>query len=77
MYIFLSSHEGNLSAGSRSDRSSDQRALTASGESANAGQFHWLHQIVSDSDGDLYTGEVDTGKRIQKFVLLDRRKSQK
>jgi DNA-binding beta-propeller fold protein YncE len=31
----------------------------------NAGQFHWLHQIVSDSDGDLYTGEVDTGKRIQ------------
>jgi hypothetical protein len=36
----------------------------------NAGQFHWVHQIVSDSHGNLYTGEVDTGKRIQKFVLL-------
>ena len=35
----------------------------------NAGQFHWVHQIVSDSHGNLYTGEVDTGKRIQKFVL--------
>jgi len=43
----------------------------------NAGQFHWLHQIVSDSVGDLYTGEVDTGKRIQKFVLLNPGKSQK
>jgi DNA-binding beta-propeller fold protein YncE len=36
----------------------------------NAGQFHWLHQLVSDSQGNLYTGEVDTGKRIQKFVLV-------
>ena len=35
----------------------------------NAGQFHWVHQVVSDSHGNLYTGEVDTGKRIQKFVL--------
>jgi DNA-binding beta-propeller fold protein YncE len=35
----------------------------------NAGQFHWVHQIVSDSQGNLYTGEVDTGKRVQKFVL--------
>src|SRR2546429_1594210 len=36
----------------------------------NAGQFHWVHQIISDSQGNLYTGEVDTGKRIQKFILL-------
>jgi hypothetical protein len=35
----------------------------------NAGQFHWVHQIVSDTQGNLYTGEVDTGKRIQKFIL--------
>jgi sugar lactone lactonase YvrE len=35
----------------------------------NAGQFHWVHQVVMDSQGNLYTGEVDTGKRIQKFVL--------
>ena len=36
----------------------------------NAGQFHWVHQIVSDTQGNLYTGEVETGKRIQKFILL-------
>jgi hypothetical protein len=34
----------------------------------NAGQFHWVHQIGADSDGNLYTGEVDNAKRIQKFV---------
>jgi len=43
----------------------------------NAGQFHWVHQIASDSEGSLYTGEVDTGKRIQKFVLLNGGKPQK
>jgi hypothetical protein len=35
----------------------------------NAGQFHWVHQVVTDSEGNVYTGEVDTGKRIQKFIL--------
>ena len=35
----------------------------------NAGQFHWVHQIASDSQGNLYTGEVDTGKRLQKFTI--------
>src|SRR5471032_3392535 len=34
----------------------------------NAGQFHWLHQVSLDSHGNIYTAEVDTGKRIQKFV---------
>jgi hypothetical protein len=43
----------------------------------NAGQFHWLHQLVSDSRGNLYTGEVDSGKRVQKFVLVNGAKSQK
>jgi DNA-binding beta-propeller fold protein YncE len=33
-----------------------------------AGQFHNLHQVVVDSKGNVYTGEVDTGMRIQKFV---------
>jgi len=33
-----------------------------------AGEFHWLHQVSVDSHGDIYTGEVDTGKRIQKFI---------
>jgi hypothetical protein len=36
----------------------------------NAGQFHWVHQIASDEQGNIYTGEVDTAKRVQKFVLV-------
>jgi hypothetical protein len=36
----------------------------------NAGQFHWVHQIAIDSKGNIYTGEVDTGKRLQKFVAM-------
>jgi DNA-binding beta-propeller fold protein YncE len=45
----------------------------------NAGQFHWVHQIASDSNGNLYTGEVDNAKRIQKFVIVpgEEDKSQK
>jgi hypothetical protein len=35
----------------------------------NAGGFHWLHVVATDSKGNIYTGEVDTGRRIQKFVL--------
>jgi DNA-binding beta-propeller fold protein YncE len=33
-----------------------------------AGQFHWVHNIAVDSKGNLYTAEVDTAKRVQKFV---------
>jgi DNA-binding beta-propeller fold protein YncE len=33
-----------------------------------AGDFKWLHQVAIDSNGNLYTAEVDTGKRLQKFV---------
>jgi sugar lactone lactonase YvrE len=33
-----------------------------------AGEFHWVHDMAIDSQGNLYAGEVDTGKRVQKFV---------
>ena len=33
-----------------------------------SGEFHWLHQVSLDSKGNIYTAEVDTGKRIQKFL---------
>jgi sugar lactone lactonase YvrE len=36
-----------------------------------AGQFHWIDAIAMDSKGNIYTGEVDTGKRVQKFVLTN------
>ena len=32
------------------------------------GEFHWIHALTVDSQGNVYTGEVDTGQRIQKFV---------
>jgi hypothetical protein len=34
----------------------------------SAGQFHWVHNVAVDSHGNIYTAEVDTGKRAQKFV---------
>ncbi len=33
-----------------------------------AGQFHWVHNMAVDSKGNIYTTEVDNGKRAQKFV---------
>ena len=48
----------------------DMKILGSFGYSGrNAGGFHWLHMIATDSKGNIYTGEVDTGRRIQKFVL--------
>ncbi|MPZ62338.1 MAG: hypothetical protein GEU93_13800, partial [Propionibacteriales bacterium] len=32
-----------------------------------AGMFHWIHNIDTDSRGNLYVAEVDEGKRTQKF----------
>lgn len=34
-----------------------------------AGEFIWIHSIAVDLDGNIYTGEVYTGKRAQKFML--------
>jgi sugar lactone lactonase YvrE len=37
----------------------------------NAGFFHWVHNIAVDSQGNVFTSEVDNGKRIQKFHPLN------
>ena len=34
-----------------------------------AGEFHWVHNLAVDSKGNVFTTEVDTGKRAQKFLL--------
>jgi len=34
----------------------------------SAGQFHYVHNLAVDSHGNIYTTEVDTGERAQKFV---------
>jgi sugar lactone lactonase YvrE len=40
----------------------------------SAGQFHWIHNLATDSEGNIYTAEVDTGKRAQKFRPVNDRK---
>ena len=32
------------------------------------GEFHWVHSLAVDSKGDLFTTEVDTARRVQRFV---------
>jgi DNA-binding beta-propeller fold protein YncE len=32
------------------------------------GQFHWPHVVSVDSEGNIYTGEVDGNGRVQKFI---------
>lgn len=45
------------------------RVLDTFGSDGNdPGQFHWLHNIAVDSKGNIYTGEVNTGRRAQKLV---------
>jgi len=40
--------------------------LGSMGESG--GQFFGLHMIATDTKGDIYTGEVFAGQRVQRFV---------
>jgi hypothetical protein len=35
----------------------------------NAGQFYGVHMEATDSKGNLYTGEVFAGERVQRFLL--------
>jgi len=38
------------------------------GNGRYAGMLHWIDAVAVDSKGNVYTGEVEDGKRIQKFV---------
>lgn len=47
----------------------DGRVLGRIGSAGNyGGQFHGLHMIAADSKGNIYTGEVQAGERVQRFV---------
>ena len=35
----------------------------------NGGGLHWVHMVATDPAGNVYTGEVDTGKRVQRFIV--------
>ena len=50
-------------------RRTDGTVLGAFGRSGRqAGQFHWVHNLAVDSQGNVFTTEVDNAKRVQKFV---------
>ena len=42
----------------------------------DGGQFFGLHMIAVDSGGSIYTGEVFTGQRVQRFVPAESEKGQ-
>jgi hypothetical protein len=44
------------------------------GNGRYAGQLHGIDSIAMDSKGNLCTGEVEDGKRVQKFVATNRGK---
>jgi DNA-binding beta-propeller fold protein YncE len=59
-------------AGNGKVRIYDRATLTEAGAIGRigryAGQFVFLHALAVDSQGNLYTAEVGTGRRVQKFV---------
>lgn len=52
------------------DRDSGKLVSSFGGNGRYAGQLHWIDSIAMDSKGNVYTGEVEDGKRIQKFVRV-------
>jgi len=52
-------------------RRSDGSVVGAIGHAgSNAGQFHVVHGLGSDREGNLYTAELAPTNRIQKFILV-------
>ncbi len=50
------------------DRQNGNVVSTMGSMGQNAGQFFGLHMIAVDSKGDIYTGEVFGGERVQRFL---------
>ncbi|HZP33477.1 MAG TPA: hypothetical protein VFB23_08970 [Candidatus Acidoferrales bacterium] len=49
----------------------DGKVLGRVGSPGNSGgQFHGLHMLSVDSKGNIYTGEVQAGERVQRFLLM-------
>lgn len=53
------------------DRKTGALVTSFGGNGRYAGQLHWIDAIIVDSKGNVYTGEVEDGKRVQKFVLTN------
>ena len=50
------------------DRQSGRTLGSFGGNGRYAGMLHWINAIGMDSKGNIYTGEVEHAKRIQKFA---------
>jgi hypothetical protein len=55
------------------DRQSGRTLGNFGGNGKYAGQLHWVNAVQIDSKGNIFTGEVEQGKRIQKFAPVTRR----
>jgi DNA-binding beta-propeller fold protein YncE len=53
------------------DRHSGERLGSFGRPGRMAGEFKWVHNIAIDSKGTIYTAEVGTGRRTQKFKRLN------
>ena len=53
------------------DRAAQETVGRFGGVGRQAGQFVAVHNIAVDRGGNIYTAEVNTGQRIQKFRRLD------
>lgn len=51
------------------DRETGKVLGTMGSMGQNAGQFFGVHMEATDSKGNLYTGEVFNGERVQRFLL--------
>jgi len=54
------------------DRTSKETLARFGRPGRQAGQFTALHNIAVDHQGNIYTAEVSTGERVQKFRRLDK-----
>ena len=53
-------------------RDSGERVASFGRLGRMAGEFYGLHNLAADSRGNLFTAEVRTGRRVQRFVASDR-----
>lgn len=65
-WLFLADGRNNQIVTLARDSGAVQATLGRPGR--YAGEFHWVHDLAIDAQGNLYAGEVDSGKRAQRFV---------
>jgi hypothetical protein len=53
------------------DRSSKETLARFGRPGRQVGQFTALHNVAVDRQGNIYTSEVNTGQRVQKFRRAD------